>query len=159
MASQVHIGSYQDRICRDAPSERQTNSLAARLEHKPRHDAQQIVAHSFEFVALPGRAEGIQAEIPIAMGHAFNGTEGFVGCMVLVSEQETRLVTVITLWSGSNRAELSSESGARLQKWLSPYVDRWLRTRRYSSFITGPGRFLADGGFAEAIASTAAPLQ
>jgi hypothetical protein len=68
VASQVHIGSYQDRICRDAPSERQTNSLAARLEHKPRHDAQQIVAHSFEFVALPGRAEGIQAEIPIAMG-------------------------------------------------------------------------------------------
>ena len=159
VASQVHIGSYQDRMCTDTPSERQTNSLAARLERRPKYDTRQIVAHSLEFVALPGRAEGIQAEIPIAMGHAFSGIEGFVGCMVLVSEQETRLVTVITLWSGSNRLALCNESGARLRKWLSPYVDRWLRTRTYASFVTAPGRFAADSNFQEAIVATAAPLQ
>ena len=159
MGSQVHIGTYQNSLCADAPPESQTGSAVARLEGKAKDETRQIVGHSIEFVALPGRAEGIQTEIPIAMGHAFSGTEGFEGCMVLVSEQETRLVTVITLWSGSNRLALCNESGARLRKWLSPYVDRWLRTRTYASFVTAPGRFAADSNFQEAIVATAAPLQ
>jgi hypothetical protein len=144
VASQVQISSYQA-FCGGASSE----ALPAARRVAP--DSRQhfaglpaIIAHSFEFVALPGRAEGIQSEIPMATRHAFRGTDGFMGSMVLVSEQEARLVTVVTLWTGSNRAELCSESEKRLQRWLAPYVDRWLRTRRFASFVSAPDCFLAN---------------
>jgi hypothetical protein len=146
VASQVQISSYQA-ICGGASSEAlaATRRVAPNSrEHLAEAGLPAIIAHSFEFVALPGRAEGIQSEIPMATRHAFRGTDGFMGSMVLVSEQEARLVTVVTLWTGSNRAELCSESEKCLQRWLAPYVDRWLRTRRFASFVSAPDRFLAN---------------
>ena len=155
VASQPQISSYANGICADAWAEKPSKSPMTGKQRRVTN-AQQVVAHSLEFVAQPGRAPGIQSEIPTAMGHAFSTTEGFVGCLVLVSEQETRLVTVITLWAGSNRLELCSDSAKRLEKWLSPYVDRWLRTRTYASFVTAPNQFLSASSFAE---PTAAQLQ
>ena len=160
MASQVHIGSYQGSFGTEASVEQQSHPVAdGKSERAASANSRQIVAHSLEFVALPGRADGIQSEIPIAMGHAFSGTEGFVGCLVLVSEQEARLVTVITLWSGSNRLALCRDSSKRLEKWLSPYVDRWLRTRTYASFVTAPHPFLVNSSFAKEFEASASHLQ
>lgn len=157
MASPVQVNSYQAGICVEPPAEVQTNtrtpqaaavsrrSVATRKMETTAEDAMpEIVAHSVEFVALPTRTAGIQSEIPLAMRHAFNGTDGFVGCMVLVSEQEARLITVLTLWTGSNRRALCGESEKRLQKWLAPYVDRWLRTLRFASFVAAPDRSSAN---------------
>ena len=158
MASSAHIGSYPDNICPDTPAERPSKPLAAR-KHQGAAPQQQIVSQSLEFVALPGRAAGIQSEIPVAMSHAFSNTEGFLGCIVLVSEQETRLVTVITLCTGSNRLALCNDASQRLQKWLSPYVDRWLRTRTYSSFVAAPQHFLAENSLPEQDPLTTTHLQ
>ena len=68
MASQVQISSYQA-ICGGGSSE--ALPAARRIapdsrQHLAEAGLPAIIAHSFEFVALPGRAEGIQSEIPIA---------------------------------------------------------------------------------------------
>lgn len=155
MASPAQIGSYTTPISADSSADLLNNerpsrttktavlegASASRSEHVAQQGAPTIIAHSVEFVALPGRAEGIQAEIPTAMRHAFRDTEGFMGSMVLVSEQEARLVTVITLWTGSNRLALCGECETRLRRWLAPYVDRSLRTRRFASYVAAPDRF------------------
>ena len=158
MASPVNIGSFQDNFCADSPAERPPKPLAASKRHSAAHH-QQIFSQSLEFVASPGRAAGIQTEIPVAMGHAFSNTKGFLGCIVLVSEQEARLVTVITLWTGSNRLALCNDASQRLHKWLSPYVDRWLRTRTYSSFVAAPQHFLAENSLPEQDPLTTTHLQ
>ncbi|HVM74294.1 MAG TPA: hypothetical protein VMT75_01550 [Candidatus Saccharimonadales bacterium] len=146
MASQPQISSYTSEICADASPAKPPKLLVPGTREHTAINAQQIVAHSLEFVARPGRAEGIQSEIPLAMGHAFSAIDGFVGCLVLVSEQEARLVTIITLWKGSNRLERCNDSTQRLQKWLAPYVDSWLRTRAYTSFVTAPHQSLTASG-------------
>jgi hypothetical protein len=144
VASPVQISSYQAAISVEPSPEVFTNDRPCLVKTTVAPEAAPaIVAHSFEFVALPGRAEGIQAQIPTAMRHAFRNTDGFLGSLVLVSEQEARLVTVITLWTGSNRLELCGESEKRLKRWLAPYVDRSLRTRRFASFVAAPNHFLA----------------
>ncbi|HTP67644.1 MAG TPA: hypothetical protein VMJ35_01960 [Dongiaceae bacterium] len=154
MASPVQISSYStppissdELLCKERS---QTNDTSARKvasspssEESAALASPAIIAHSLEFVALPGRAEGIQVEIPMAMRHAFRDTDGFMGSMVLVSEQESRLVTIITLWTGSNRIALCGEGEARLRRWLTPYVDRSVRTRRFASFVAAPDRLPA----------------
>ena len=141
MASQPQISSYPNGVCADALADKPSKSLVTGKQQHCVTNAQQVVA------------PGIQSEIPIAVGHAFSATEGFVGCLVLVSEQETRLVTVITLWTGSNRLASCSDCAKRLEKWLAPYVDRWLRTRTYASFVTAPSQVRSASGFEEPTAT------
>ena len=150
MASQAQISSLQAALSVDTPVRMTTKNQSALsgnqsvpLRNHGAHLAQDaVIAHSLEFVALPGRAVDIQAEIPMAMRHAFRDVNGFMGSMVLVSEQEARLVTVITLWTGSRRIELCNACEKRLKRWLAPYIDRSLHARRFASFVAAPDRFL-----------------
>jgi hypothetical protein len=96
----------------------------------------QVFAHSAEFVALPGESKKLQGEIPLLMRAASGDSVGFCGCIVLFSEQETRLVTVITLWAGRDQAKHCDEK--RLRRLLEPYADRWLRVRRFVGFFPCP---------------------
>lgn len=94
----------------------------------------EIFAHGVEFVALPGQTEKLQREVPLIIRGANAESDGFYGCLVLFSEQEARLVTVITFWRGSDQAKQCDEK--RCKKLLGPYVDRWLRVRRFVSFLS-----------------------
>jgi hypothetical protein len=98
----------------------------------------EVIAHGVEFVALPGEAEKLQKAIPEAIGNALGNSGSFSGCMVLVSEQEARLVTVITLWTGKDRVKQCNENSKRVSRLLLPYVDRWLRARRLAAFLSTP---------------------
>lgn len=98
--------------------------------------APEVIAHGVEFVALPGEAAKVQRAIPEALRSTFGNSESFSGCMVLVSEQEARLVTVITLWTGSDRVDQCAENASQVEKLLDPYVDRYLRTRRLTAFLS-----------------------
>ena len=69
-----------------------------------------VTALSVEFVAKPQEARGVQAAIPAALAGAFQDVSGFAGCLVMVSEQEARLVTVITLWVGDDRQKVCREN-------------------------------------------------
>jgi len=97
--------------------------------------APEFIAHGVEFVALPGEAAKLQRAIPEAMRSTFGNSGSFSGCMVLVSEQEARLVTVITLWTGTDRVDQCDENARHVEKLLDPYVDRYLRTRRLAAFL------------------------
>jgi hypothetical protein len=94
-----------------------------------------VFAEVWEFVALPGEAQKLQREIPLALRKGNGKADGLLNCMVLFSEQEARLVTVITLWSEQDRLETCEDTSKRLKRILDPYVDRWLRTRTFVSFL------------------------
>ena len=95
-----------------------------------------VFALAADFVSWPGKAEELQTVLPEAIRNAFDGSANFSGCMVLVSEQEARLVTVITLWKGKGRTKHCNENSKRIEQLLKPYVDRWLRTRRLAAFLS-----------------------
>ena len=96
------------------------------------------MAQAEEFVTLPGVAKELEKVLPVAIRAALKDSEGFSGCMVFISEQEARLVTVTTLWMGRHANEQSDRSTRRLKGILEPYVDRRLRTRRFAALLTIP---------------------
>jgi hypothetical protein len=52
----------------------------------------------------------------------------------MISEQEARLVTVITLWVGSDRRRQCRDNARWVQKLLAPYVDRCLRVQTLAAY-------------------------
>jgi len=150
VASQVQIANYQTASFAGQPANQ-------RGDYRPEHagervlldnasqsaaastgeaQAPAVIAHGVEFVALPGKAELLQSVIPEAMRKTIGNSRSFSGCMVLVSEEEARLVTVITLWTGRNRLEQCNENAKQVKALLAPYVDRFLRTRRLAAFLS-----------------------
>jgi hypothetical protein len=47
----------------------------------------------------------------------------------MISDQEARLVTVITLWAGHDRAKRCSQNVRWVHALLKPYLDRCLRVQ------------------------------
>jgi hypothetical protein len=88
-----------------------------------------VTALSIEFVAKPQEAHRVQAAIPAALAGALKGLNGFAGCLVMISDQEARLVTVITLWAGSDRAKCCSQNVRWVKALLKPYLDHCLRVQ------------------------------
>ena len=151
MATQVPIGNLQSIICASMAmnhSKYGGMSSTATLDEPedgmlpadstPRAAAPQIFAHMVEFVALPGQTENLQTKIPLAIRHTSGNSDGFSGCIVLFSEYEARLVTVITLWAEENRGSQSNGNVNRLKRLLEPYVDRWMRTRSFVTLVSAP---------------------
>ena len=89
----------------------------------------QVTALSIEFVAKPHEAHRAQLAIPSALAGALKEVTGFAGCLVMVSDQEARLVTVVTLWSGDDRQKLCSENLRWVRAVLVTYLDRCLRVQ------------------------------
>jgi hypothetical protein len=88
-----------------------------------------VTALSVEFVAKPQEAHRVQSAIPAALARALLGVSGFAGCLVMISEQEARLVTVITLWVGDERQKQCREKALWVQRLLTPYLDHCLRVQ------------------------------
>lgn len=88
-----------------------------------------LTALSVEFVAKPQEAHRVEAAIPAAIASSLKDVAGFAGCLVMISDQEARLVTVVTLWAGEDRAMRCSQNARWVQALLVPYLDRCLRVR------------------------------
>jgi hypothetical protein len=80
-------------------------------------------------VAKPQEAQRVQAAIPAAIAGALKDVTGFAGCLVMISDQEARLVTVITLWSGNERVKCCRENVRWVNALLAPYLDRRIRVQ------------------------------
>ena len=93
--------------------------------------AYDISARCVQFVASPGRTHELQVSLPARIHAAFDLVPAFAGCMVMISDQEARLVTVVTLWSGHERARHCNENSPSLKQLLSPFVDHWLRSESH----------------------------
>jgi len=88
-----------------------------------------VTALSVEFVAKPQEAHRVQTTIPAALAGALKDVDGFAGCLVMVSDQEARLVTVVTLWAGNDRRKCCSQNTRWVHALLKPYLDRCLRVQ------------------------------
>ncbi len=116
------------------PSRTQTESAARDSRDLSTNSATlsyDVSAHTVQFVASPFKTQKLQSILPIAIREAFRLSPGFAGCMVMISDQEARLVTVVTLWTGKQRARHCSENADCIRKLLSPYVDNWLRSENH----------------------------
>lgn len=133
----IETGSSNVETARTEPDVSVLAPLAA-TRSRTKISISQLFALGIEFVAHPGDTEKLQSEIPLLMLDANNKFENLCYCMVLFSEHEARLVTVIALWSERGRAMARNEK--RLKRLLEPYVDRWLRTRNYVTFLGPPHR-------------------
>ena len=94
-----------------------------------------MTALSVEFVAKPQEAHRVQAAIPAALAGALKDVNGFAGCLVMISDHEARLVTVITLWAGSDRAQCCSQNVRWIHALLKPYLDRCLRVQTMAAHL------------------------
>jgi hypothetical protein len=88
-----------------------------------------VTALTIEFVAKPQEARRVEAAIPAAIATALKDVTGFAGCLVMISDQEARLVTVVTLWAGNDRAKYCSQNVRWVKALLVPYLDRYLRVQ------------------------------
>ena len=88
-----------------------------------------VTALSVEFVAKPQEAQQVEAAIPAAIAGAFKDVTGFAGCLVMISDHEARLITVVTLWAGDDREKRCGENIRWIRALLAPYLDRCLRVQ------------------------------
>jgi hypothetical protein len=138
MSNTICVGLSRERDADSAKPSRTKPELVALAPSDPYGETAipEVFAHGAEFVAVPGQSERLQREIPLVMRAASKESGGFCGCVVLFSEQEARLVTVITLWTTRDQAKHCNEK--RLKRLLEPYVDRWLRVRSFVGFFPCP---------------------
>lgn len=88
-----------------------------------------MTALSVEFVARPEAAREAEMAIPAAINGSLREVGGYGGCLVMVSNQEARLITVVTFWTGANRAQRCDENARWVFALLKPYMDRCLRSQ------------------------------
>lgn len=88
-----------------------------------------MTALSVEFVAKPDAAREAEHAIPVAIDGSLREVGGYAGCLVMVSNQEARLITVVTFWTGANRAQRCNENARWIFALLKPYMDRCLRSQ------------------------------
>ena len=99
---------------------------------------EEVCAQSIEFVAVPDMAVRLQATLPGAIRSALQKSEGFAGCAVMVSEEEARLVTVVTFWRGKERSSKANANALWVEQLLDPYIDRQLRVNKLRAQIAWP---------------------
>ncbi|HMD42392.1 MAG TPA: hypothetical protein VKH45_04915 [Candidatus Acidoferrum sp.] len=90
-----------------------------------------VSAHSVQFVSAPGQTYKLQSLVPLAIREAFRSKSGFAGCMVMVSDQEARRVTIVTLWKGNGHRRHCAENAQQLRTILLPYAEHWLRSENH----------------------------
>ena len=113
----------------------QTAALKPQLARSGRSNVPLVTALSVEFVAKPQEAHRAEAAIPAAITGALKDVTGFAGCLVMISEQEARLLTVVTLWSGNDREKRCGENVRWVHALLAPYLDRRLRVQTMAAYL------------------------
>ncbi len=84
---------------------------------------------SVEFVAKPEKARNALLSLPAAITGSLQEVAGFVGCWVMVSDQEARLITVVTFWSGGAAQKFCKRNVKWVKRLLSTYLDSFLRVQ------------------------------
>lgn len=97
-----------------------------------------LTACSFEFVAKPEQAAGATMFLPAAVQSGLEDIAGFAGNLVMVSDQEARLITLIIFWSGTEARHSCQRSMRRVRALLAPYMDRCLRAQSLFAHLPQP---------------------
>lgn len=98
---------------------------------------ERLAALCIEFVAKPEEVRVLPSALSAVVRDGLGRMPGFVSCLVLISNREARLVSVITLWAGPERTTSSTERTQRLQDLVMPYVDQCLRVQTLDGYRSG----------------------
>ena len=98
--------------------------------------AEPLVALSIEFVAKPEEVHRLRSAIPVTVRGGLQHDGSFAGCLVMISDREARLVSVITFWTGEDRMTNSSKRSRRLSRLLTPYIDHCLRVQMRDAYLS-----------------------
>ena len=109
----------------NSPKPKQTRTFAQ--EH--------AIALRAEFVIKPGNEEKVHETINAIVSSSLAHDKEFIQGLVMSSEMESRLVTVITFWHPDGFAEARERRVQWLSKKLSPYLDRSLRVQTFSAHV------------------------
>ena len=105
-----------------------------------------LTAFSFEFVAKPEQAAEATLFLPAAIQSGLQDIAGFAGSLVMVSDQEARLITVIIFWSGIEARRGCERSVRRVRALLAPYMDRCLRAQNLFAHLPKPQELRPEPG-------------
>jgi hypothetical protein len=97
-----------------------------------------MTAFRFEFMAKPEEAANATLYLPAAIQSGLEEAAGFAGSLVMVSDQEARLITVIVFWEGSEARGSCAQSVRRVRALLAPYLDRCLRVQNLLAHLPTP---------------------
>jgi len=103
-----------------------------------------ITAISFEFVAKPEQAASATLFLPAAVQSGLKDIPGFAGSLVMVSDQEARLITVFVFWHGTEARRSCERSVRRVRALLAPYMDRSLRMQNLFAHLPKPQELQAE---------------
>jgi hypothetical protein len=96
-------------------------------------------ALSIEFVAKPEEAHRLGSAILTAVQNGLGKVPGFAGCLVMISDREARLVSVVTFWTAAERMTCSRHRERWVHDLLAPHVDHCLRVRTLDAYLTALG--------------------
>jgi hypothetical protein len=123
--SPVRQASSSEKFARPFPD---ASALNLRRGESPAvHDARGLTALSFEFVAKPEKAARAPGSLSAEIHSALEDVSGFAGGLVMVSDQEARLITVIIFWEACETRRSSTLCIRRVRGLIAPYLDRCLR--------------------------------
>lgn len=106
------------------------SELKCIVEWPAARNSSRFTAFSFEFVAKPGQAASAVLDLPAGIHSGLEDSAGFAGNLVMVSDFEARLITVIIFWQGSEARRSCAQSVRRVRALLAPYVDRCWRAQK-----------------------------
>jgi len=88
-----------------------------------------VVALHLDFVAKPDGAGELNRELGLVLNHAGLAGEGLESALLLVSDREARLVTLLTFWDAQRFATGREQRIAWMQKLLAACADGPVRAQ------------------------------
>lgn len=114
---------------------------------------ERVIAVRAEFVVKPGKEEKVRETIDLILNDSFGRDREFLQALVLVSELESRLVTVITFWQSAGFQESRERRVHWLRQKLTPYLDRSMRVQTYCARVMESAGISNEGKLDEAAES------
>lgn len=112
-------------------------SKPTKLKKSRRADREHVVALRTDFVVKPGKQETVRETIDTILENSFCREREFLQALVLVSEMEVRLVTVITFWNSHGFAEARERRVNWLRQKLAQYLDQSPRVQTFCARVLG----------------------
>lgn len=107
-----------------------STELSARRNSNPKIPlASRVVSLHLDFVAKPDGAGELDRELGLMLNRAGLAQEGLESALLLVSDREARLVTLLTFWDARRFATGREQRIAWMQKLLAAFADGPVRAQ------------------------------
>lgn len=97
------------------------------------NQSEPVIALRAEFILKPGNESRVRETIELMMANSFFRDRQFLHALVLVSEMESRLVTVLTFWQPDGFAEAREQRVVRMRRKLQPFLDQSMRVQSFTA--------------------------